>query len=261
MSRPIRIGLIAEGEAELGASIPYIKPEDGGKIIDKNKEGALHTLIRRELKSGGLSDCDFVQRHPSINESRVCKLRTGHSILDPKYLAQVVISWKPEEVDLILIVVDADDKLPQRQIDLGRALNKIRDNHLDVNDQPINDRSAGGLAIKNFEAWLLADIQTVSMILDVEIEQLENIETLDDIKNVLETAIAKSTYLSEVSSNQRPLQIRWKLGFEIDLDIIKTCCSTGYAPFTKCLMESAKVVMDVLETTNSLQSNEPETHF
>jgi hypothetical protein len=32
MIRPIRIGLIAEGEAELGASIPYINPEDGGKI-------------------------------------------------------------------------------------------------------------------------------------------------------------------------------------------------------------------------------------
>ncbi len=261
MSRPIRIGLIAEGEAELGASIPYIKPEDGGKIIDKKKEGALHTLIRRELKSAGLPDCDFVQRHPSINESRVCKLRTGHSILDPKYLAQVVISWKPEEVDIILIVVDADDKLPQRQIDLERALNRIRDNHLDVNDQSINDRSAGGLAIKNFEAWLLADIQTVSNILGVEIEQLENIETLDDIKNILETAIAKSTYLSEVSSNQRPLQIRWKLGFEIDLDIIKTCCSTGYAPFTKGLMEAAKAVMDVLETTSISQSNEAETQF
>jgi hypothetical protein len=39
MNRPIRIGLIAEGEAELGASIPYIKPEDGGKVIERNNEG------------------------------------------------------------------------------------------------------------------------------------------------------------------------------------------------------------------------------
>ncbi|CAD0232358.1 hypothetical protein [Planktothrix agardhii] len=85
------------------------------------------------------------------------------------------------------------------------------------------------------------------LIVILYIEQLENIETLDEIKNVLETAIAKSTYLSDVSSNQRPLQIRWKLGFEIDLDIIKTCCSTGYAPFTKGLTEAAKVVMDVLD--------------
>jgi hypothetical protein len=49
MSRSLRIGLIAEGEAELGPSVPYLKPEEGGKPIDPSQEGALHTLIRREL--------------------------------------------------------------------------------------------------------------------------------------------------------------------------------------------------------------------
>jgi hypothetical protein len=172
----------------LGASIPYIKPEDGGKVIERDKEGALHTLIRRELESLGLC-CDFVQRHPSISESRVFKRRVGHSILDPKYLAQVIIAWKPEEVDLIIIVVDADDNLSQRQRELERALNKIRDNHLDVNELPVSDRSAGGLAIKNFETWLLADTQTVSKILGVELEQLENLEDLVGGKDILENAM------------------------------------------------------------------------
>ncbi|MEH2044321.1 hypothetical protein [Nostoc sp.] len=245
MNRPIRIGLIAEGEAELGASIPYIKPEDGGKVIERNNEGALHTLIRRELKIAGIADCDFVQRHPSSSESKCFKRRTGHSVLDPKYLAQVVISWKPEEVDMILIVVDADDNRSQRQRDLERALNKIRDNHLDVNEQPINDRSAGGLAIINFETWLLADTQTISKILGVELEQLENLEALDGTKDILETAIAESTYLSKESSNQRPLQIRWDLASQIDLGIIKTCCPNGYAAFTKYLIVAAKVVAEL----------------
>ncbi|MEH1969901.1 hypothetical protein [Nostoc sp.] len=245
MNRPIRIGLIAEGEAELGVSIPYIKPEDGGKIIERKNEGALHTLIRRELKTAGLPDCNFVQRHPSSSESKCFKRRTGHSVLDPKYLAQVVISWKPEEVDMILIVVDADDNLSQRQRDLERALNKIRDNHLDVNEQPINDRSAGGLAIKNFETWLLADTQTVSKILGVELEQFENLEDLDGTKDILEQAITESTDLSEESNNQRPLQIRWDLAFQIDLAIIKTCCPNGYAAFTKYLIAAAKVVAEI----------------
>jgi hypothetical protein len=48
--------------------IPYIKPEDGGKVIERNNEGALHTLIRRELKTAGLPDCNFVQRHPSSKQ-------------------------------------------------------------------------------------------------------------------------------------------------------------------------------------------------
>jgi hypothetical protein len=253
MNRRIRIGLIAEGEAELGASIPYIKPEAGGKVIDRENEGALHTLIRRELENAGLPDCDFVQRHPSTKEKQKLTLRTGHSILDIKYLAQIVILWKPEEVDMILIVVDADDKLEQRQIDLERALNKIRDNHLDINEQPINDRSAGGLAIRNFETWLLADTQTVSTILDVELEQLENLEDLDNTKNILENVIASltagiatSTYFSEETSNQRPLQIRWNLGKQIDLAIIKTCCPNGYAAFTQSLLVATKAVIRMI---------------
>ncbi|AFZ59521.1 hypothetical protein H6G54_14135 [Anabaena cylindrica FACHB-243] len=243
MSRRIRIGLIAEGEAELGASIPYIKPEDGGKVIERNNEGALHTLIRRELENAGFLDCDFVQRHPSIKETQKLTLRTGHSILDIKYLAQIVILWKPEEVDMILIVVDADDKLEQRKIDLERALNKIRDNHLDINEQPISDRSAGGLAIRNFETWLQADTQTVATVLGVEFPSLENLEDLDKTKDILENAIQKSTYFSEDTSNQRSLQIRWNLAFQIDLEIIKTCCPGGYAAFAKDLLLATQAVI------------------
>ncbi|WP_292749798.1 hypothetical protein [Nostoc sp. NMS4] len=146
---------------------------------------------------------------------------------------------------MILIVVDADDNLSQRQRDLERALNKIRDNHLDVNEQPINDRSAGGLAIRNFETLLLADTQTVSTILGVELEQLENLEALDSTKEILEAAIAQSSYILKESSNQRPLQIRWNLSFQIDLDIIKTSCPNGYAAFAKYLIEAAKVVAEL----------------
>jgi hypothetical protein len=244
MIRPIRIGLIAEGEAELRASIPYINPEDGGKVIERHREGALHTLIRRELQCLGL-DCDFVQRHPTNHESGIYTRRTGHSILQPKYLAQVVIAWQSEEVDMILIVVDADDILDKRQRDLEIALAKIRSNHLDAEEKEISDRSAGGLAIRNFETWLLADTQTVASILGLEIEKLENLEELENTKEILEGAIAKSTYLSENTSNQRPLQIRWNLANHIDLTIIKNHCPTGYDIFAQDLIVAAQVVAQV----------------
>lgn len=35
---------------------------------------------------------------------------------------------------MLLVVVGADDNRSQRQCDLERALNKIRDNHLDFNE-------------------------------------------------------------------------------------------------------------------------------
>jgi hypothetical protein len=246
VNRPIRIGLIAEGEAELGPSIPYIKPEDGGKLIERNAEGALHTLIRRELKDIGLPDCHFVQRHPLVRESRVLKRRVGHSILERKYLAQIVSVWKPEEVDMIVIVVDADDVLDQRQRDLELALNTIRDNHLDVNEQTICDRSGGGLAIKNFDTWLLADTQTVAKILEVELEPPDNLEELNDAKGVLENAIAASTYLHEEKSNQRPLMAKWKLAFEVNLEVLKTICPKGYGVFVQDLSTAAQAVADMI---------------
>jgi len=240
MNRPIRIGLLAEGEAELGTSIPYINPEDGGKVIDRKKEGALHILIRRELEIAGLPDCDFVQRHPTPKESGIYKRRVGHSILDAKYLRQIAIAWKPEEIDIIIIVADADNELPQRKQDLKKALIAIRDNHLDANEEPISDRSAGGLAIKNFDTWLLADIETVSRILEQEIELIENWEEAENTKNILEQAIAQSSYLPEERSNQRNLMIKWNLADQINLEIIKNRCANGYHPFVKNLIAAAK---------------------
>lgn len=231
MIRPIKIGLIAEGQTELGASSPFITPQDGGKVIDKRKEGALHTLIRRELKNTGLSNCEFVHRHPTLNERKTSQLTSGHSILNPKYLKQVVIAWKPEEVDLIVIVADADDVLEKRQRDLEIALQTIRERHLDQDEKPINDRSVGGLAIKDFEAWLLADSETVSRILGEKIEQITDLENCPNSKNTLENVIAQSSYHAEMMVNKRPLQIKWDLAFEIDLTILKSSCPQGYGAF------------------------------
>jgi hypothetical protein len=249
MIRPIKIGLIAEGEAELGASIPYIKPEDGGKVIERHAEGALHTLIRRELESVGFPSCEFVQRHPTNKESGIFTRRTGHSVLQSKYLSQVVISWKPKEVDLILIVVDADDIEVQRRQDLQAALRTISNNYLDENDQVINDRSAGGLAIKNFETWLIADTETVSSILGIELQNPENLEDLETTKAIIEAAILQSSYLSENTSNQRPLQVRWNLASKIRLNVIKAYCPKGYSAFVEDLVVVAKVAMAKIQVS------------
>jgi hypothetical protein len=247
MIRPIRIGLIAEGEAELGASIPYIKPEEGGKVIDKTKEGALHTLIRRELENSGLSGCDFVQRHPTVRERQKFTLRTGHTILEPKYLSQIIILWKPQEVDLILLVVDADNILVERQSSLDKALYTIRDNHLDANEQLISDRSAVGLATINFDTWLLADDQTISKILDFGIEFIEDLESSNRTKNILEEAIAQSEYMPEENSNQRLLIVKWKLAAAINLDKIKARCEIGYRMFAKDLLSAAQACERLLK--------------
>jgi hypothetical protein len=245
MNRPIRIGLIAEGPTELGSSVPYIKPEDGGKLIPKENEGALHTLIRRELKEAGLPDCNFVHRHPSTKEIRKGKVACGFGVLEKlSYLSQIVSTWKPEEVDLIIILADADDKVSERQKNLEKALQEIQENHLDASGNIITDQSIGGLAIKDFEAWLLADFQTVSTILSIKIPELSNLEESDQTKDILEKAIAESNYLSE--ENNRQLKIRWHLARQIDLAILRKSCPQGYGLFSQSLKELIQSFMGKL---------------
>jgi Domain of unknown function (DUF4276) len=241
MSRSLRIGLIAEGEAELGPSVPYLKPEEGGKPIEPSQEGALHNLIRRELARINIPDCQFVHRHPSIQERRKSQVRRGHSILESRYLAQMVIAWQPEEVDLILIVVDADDVLAERQQKLDKALATIRNNHIDATDQTVSDRSAGGLAIRNFETWLLGDLETVAPILGVAIPPISDFEDLATSKEILERAIAQSNYLLGEYANQRPLYIRWEIARRLNLNVLKTNCPKGYQSFVLDLMSAVRI--------------------
>ncbi|MEB3120148.1 MAG: hypothetical protein VKL41_02870 [Snowella sp.] len=250
MNRPIRIGLIAEGKTELGSSISNINPEEGGKIISKENEGALHRLIRRELKEAGLTDCDFVYRHPSTKEINNNQQIMGHRILTRKYLSQTVSTWTPEEVDLIMITADADNLLIQRQRELKSALEIIRDNHLDINEKKIEDQTIGGLAIKNFETWLLADTQTISKILDIEIPVLENLEDLEDsskTKKVLEQSINESNYLLEENNrNLRTHKIKWILASEVDLEMLKKNCPQGYGLFSQDLLKLTQIFIQKL---------------
>jgi hypothetical protein len=185
-----------------------------------------------------------VQRHPSTKEIRKGKVTTGFGFLDPKYLSQIAITWKPEEVDLIIILADSDDKISERQKSLISALKAIQENHLDASEKIIKDQSIGGLAIRDFEAWLLADFQTVSTILSIKIPELSNLEESDQTKTILENAIAESSYLSE--KNNRQLEIRWHLAHQIDLTILRKSCPQGYGIFSQNLLELTQIFIQKL---------------
>lgn len=248
MSRSIRIGLIAEGDAELGQSVPYIKPEEGGKVIEREREGALHTLIRRELAEAGFPDCDFVHRHPSFRENTTGLIRTGRTILDPRYIAQVVVTWQPTEIDMVVICADSDDQVAKSQEALASAVETSKANHFDAADQPIPDRSVGGLAIKNFDTWLLADSVTVANWLNVPLPGLpEDLETLpgsgraaNTPKRLLDAAILQSDRARSESKRRRKLVARWQLAFVVSLAQIKNRCQQGYGRFADGLRQAAR---------------------
>lgn len=240
MNRPLRIGLISEGRAELGTSVPNIlDPSDGGKIINPAQEGALHTLIRRELAEIGLLNIAFVHRHSTVKDGRI--LRTGHSVIQPKYLSRVVVSWKPEEIDMIVLVIDVDDEMQSRQDKVDNAGDVVTHNLLDAEGNPRTNRCVTGLAIKNFDTWLLADTNTVSALLNVELapdlpndlESLPGEKSPQNAKTILDNAIDASSFQpAQERVQNRNLEARWQLAHLINLSIVRERCKQGYLAFT-----------------------------
>lgn len=253
MNRPLRIGLIAEGEAELGTSVPYVyDPKQGGTTIARSQEGALHTLIRRELKAAGLPECVFVHRHPTSKDN-LWRYRTGDSVIDPKYLTQTIIAWKPEEIDMIVVVVDEDDKATVRMREVAQARQVIANYHVDQDGHPIQERALVGLAIKSFDTWLLADIECVALFLQASLplDLPEDLEVLPGAsssprhaKTMLDNAVAQSSYTpTNPRVQNRHLEARWELAHRLDLNQLKRRCVRGYGEFVKMLQSTSQKSM------------------
>lgn len=248
MTRTLKIGLISEGRAELGTSVPdVLDPHDGGKIIEPTQEGALHTLIRRELAEIGLVNIAFVHRHPTVKDGRI--LRTGHSVIQPKYLSRVVVSWKPEEIDMVVLVIDVDDEMQSRRDRLANAGEVVTRNLLDAEGNPRQNRCATGLAIKSFDTWLLADTDMVNSLLNVEIapdlphdlESLPGDKSDRNAKAILDNAIGISSFQTTTPQVQnRHLEVRWLLAHRINLSIVRERCKLGYLAFVTHLANVAQ---------------------
>lgn len=256
MNRPLRIGLIAEGEAELGTSVPYVyDPKQGGTVIARSQEGGLHTLIRRELKEAGWPECVFVHRHPTSRDN-LWRYRTGDSVIGPKYLEQTIIAWKPEEIDMIVVVVDEDDKAITRRREVAQARQIIANYHLDQDGRPIQERGLVGVAIKSFDTWLLADIEYVALFLQIALpsDLPEDLEALPGIssspqhaKTILDRAVDQSSYTpANPRVQNRNLEARWELAHKVALNKIKLRCIRGYGEFVKMLhLTSQKTMTDL----------------
>lgn len=256
MTRILRIGLLAEGETELGDSIPFVKPQDGGKPIVREKEGALHTLIRRELSLAGLGECEFIQRRPSSQELRKGQVTRGYSIAHKKYVAKTVLAWSTNnDVDLILILIDSDDDIEKRRQEMGVALASVQASHFLNEEMLIENQHAGGLAIRNFETWLLADPSSIQTLFGVSLEN--TIEVLENLpsdsndplfsKNIFDSIIERSNYNIELSPNKRGMIARWELAQIINLDAIKSQCPEGYNAFISDIVVAARIAKRVID--------------
>ncbi len=246
MTIGVRIGLISEGEAELGTSVPFLyDPKQGGTPIDHSQEGALHTLIRRELTAVGFPNCVFIHRHPTPRDN-LMRYRMGYSVIEKRYLQQTIIAWKPQEIDIIVVVVDEDSDVATRTRQLEVAKTIVEANHLDEQGNTIENGHVIAVAIKTFDTWLISDIQAVEQLLQISLpadlpddfeELSSDTKSPTHAKNIFDNAVDNSDYVPlEPRVKNRNLEARWAVAQMVDLDIIKKRCKRGYLVFTNLLL-------------------------
>ena len=118
--------------------------------------------------------------------------------------------------DALILVIDQDNR-PERGQELTEA----------QNDTLVSLRRALGVAIRTFDAWMLADEQALTRVLRHTVERQPNPEEIRDPKGVCADLLDDS----QVSMSQSELYSA--VADAADIDTMEARCPKGFAPFAE----------------------------
>jgi hypothetical protein len=171
------------------------------------KSGALENLLKR---LGGT--------HASFEYDRVSNntIHTFHG--KGKGYFKRAIRWLKEaenrQVDALVFLIDEDGK--------SERIEQIRDAQDSIISQPPR---ALGVAIRMFDAWILADEKALTRVLGHNINRQADPETIRNPKQVCKTLLLESSI--QISQSE----MYAKVSYELDLDILCDRCRSGFKPF------------------------------
>ena len=198
----MRVLVVAEGAHEIGAA----------NEEELNASPALYRLIERT-----------VEAQLTFHSLPWSKIRTHHG-KGPGYFKKAVGALREAErrrCDALVMLVDEDgnrDRLLQ--------FNRAQDDH-SMSTLP----RALGLAIRSFDAWILADEKTLSSVLQTTVQTQRSPE---DAKNPKEEC---EQLLRNADSPLSPREVYAEVLLRCDLEIVERRCPKGFAPFVKRLRE------------------------
>lgn len=190
----MRILLVAEGKHEHGV------PE---------RTGSLETLVRRLARR----DADY--EHDRLARSDIHAHHGKGKGYHKKALRWILEAAK-RGFDAIVLVVDQDD-VPARRHEIDDAQNSEM--------SPI--KRALGVAIRSFDAWILADERALSEVLGMPVNRQGSIEQLRDPKGICERLLAAS----ECRVTQTKMYELVTKG--ADLHTLSERCRRGFGPFAQ----------------------------
>jgi len=180
-------------------------------IVSEGKhesEGALQSLVRRLAEPKGL-ECE--QQPLKLNE-----IRAYHG--KGQGFFKKAIRWLLHAQDLhyegVVLVVDEDG-----DADRVRQINKAQESTL------ATIRRALGVAIRMFDAWMLADEMALSKAVGTTVQRQPDPESVKDPK-------AHCQQLRDESGTRISLSSMYaSVAQSADIDVLKQRCRRGFAPF------------------------------
>lgn len=192
----MRVLIVSEGVHELG---------------DDNLDGALVTLSSRLLNGNVSFDRERV-KSPRVR----VHLQPGRGDGYEKRALGWIRLAEREEYDALILVIDQDGRRERKQ-QFDRAQDDLR----------LSLPRALGVAIKTFDAWMLADEQALSEVLETHINPLPNPESEGDPKGKCES-------LRDEARSQPSLREMYAMiARRADLERLEVRCPNGFAPFAQ----------------------------
>ena len=199
----MKVLIVAEGIHELGDSAA---PERGD---ESNHAGALQTLVRRLLPG----DIEFIKRAFKSRDVQPTAMRGKGSKLRKRILLWFRYAER-HECDAVIILVDEDDD-PRRRPEMESARVQLG----------IRIRRACGLAIREFDAWIIADEGALSAALGSTVDCQPAPERIRNPKRVFEE-------LHEASACKLwPRHVYAAVMEKVNLELLAKRCPRGFAPF------------------------------
>lgn len=198
----------AEGPGDLGSPSYEIAPRES---LMPEELGPAHILIQRILSEElqiPAKAIDFLEPLRTNDNNRPY----GSKLLNARVLDEILIGWsiRPSDQPLVVLLVDSDEQPPKTRCQiLEDALSR---NLLE---------GAVGVAVKEFETWLVADTQAVAQVVGMAQPNVTRPENLEcgEAKTLLNQWIRPA-----VNPARQPLDIRRELVVSMDLSVVAEVC-------------------------------------
>jgi hypothetical protein len=175
----------------------------------EDRDGALETLVRRLREDITQCDLDRVSR----------KDIHAHHGKGQGYFKKA-LRWIREAekrgYDAIVLVIDQDN-VPERVQEITRAQNA----------QLVTLHRALGVAIRTFDAWMLADAQALTRILGYAVSPQRSPEDVSDAKGVCTQLLGKSPMVMSQS------EFYAFVAREADMSMLIRQCPKGFGSFAQ----------------------------